>query len=254
MWPIDIGPSLYLTRHWGEPPFTWFAEPFDYILPTIMTAILMWQTGDETFIAADGLAWSEKGNHFQTDLKTARVNDFAVVAARGDTFYSNQIFGHLFDVYDESGVDRWPFFIQELERRNISRPDLDLRGIASIISGCCASIERDIQERKKGGGGFTPFDGDIVLLSCTPGHIAAHGWREQGVHVLEGIDMSKPVVLAPGSDEVRARVRKVLRSACLSPEAHVKKAMRLIAAESDRVNENVTLRRSSRGFVLERLY
>lgn len=219
-----------------------------------MTAILIWREGTEAFIAADGLAWSDKGNHHQTDLKTARVNDFAAIAARGDTYYSNQILGNLFGVYDEAGVDGWPHFIEELEKRVIDRPDLDLNGITQIVSGCCAKVVSAIEEAKQRGARFVPLEGDILVLSSVSGNITTHGWRAEGNYALEGVNLSKPVVLAPGSNEVRKRVRKLLSRTNLAAEKRVKRAMRLIATQSDRVNENATLRRASRGFTLERLY
>ncbi len=206
------------------------------------------------FLAADGLALSETGNHYQTELKTARVNDFIAIAARGPVLYPGQVICHLFGVQDQSITEQWEHPIEELERRSISRPDLDLLAVTQTVSKCWARILCAIDDAVRDGVHYEPPEGDFVVVSCVSGNISAHGWRAKGAYALEGINVSKPVVLAPASDKVLARVRKILSSACLSPEKHVKKAMRIIADQSDQVNENVTLRRSSRGFTLERLY
>ena len=252
--PVQIAPITSAIWRWGEPSDGWLADLFDYNFCIDMTAILMWREGKEAFIAADGMAWSDKGNHYQYDLKTARVNNLAAIAARGDTCFSNQILGHCFGVYDETQVDRWPHFIEELEKRGIDRPDLDLEGISRIVSGCCAEIARAIEEAKQRGKRFVPFEGDIVLLSSVSGSIAAYGWRAEGNYVREGVNLSNPVVLAPGGAKTRKSTRKLLARTNLSPEKRVKRSMKIISAQSDSVNENATLRRASRGFELERLY
>lgn len=182
------------------------------------------------------------------------MNDRIAIGFRGDTGYNAQIIGHVFGVYEQAMDEGWQHPIEEVEKRGISRPDLGLDDVANIVSKCCAAILWRMERALKAGERVTEYKGNVLVLSTAPGGVAAYGWRTEKNCSQEGIMMARPQVIAPGTDKVRNRVRRVLACRSRGPETRASKAMRIIAAQSDTVNENVTLRRSSSGFTLERLY
>jgi len=234
----------------AQPRTYWDVAPFS--LGDDVTAILSWEEDGDMLIAADGLGWSETGNHHQTELKTARINDHSVIAARGDTYYANQVLCHLFNVYDRAcGHEPWIHLIEELEKQQIYRPDLDLHGIISIVDGCCASIVGRIDAARTQGRRFIPFDVDFVVFSSFDGRFKIHGWRGPAWKV--ELVNDRPLLLIPVSTK-KERVAKLIQRSDIAPERRVLRAMKVVASRSDRVNENATLRRASQQFRLERLF
>lgn len=228
----------------------------DYILSIGMTAILAWADGEDLYIAADSLAWDEKGNHYPYEYKIARVNRYAAVGFTGEFCYGWQFFGNLFGVSDRFRAEdeEWLHIVRAIEKQGIIREDLDLGEICKFISGFCGEVLTKTEEARKKGRSFAEFKGGIVLATAFDGEHNLFGWKDDTEWVLERIALENPVVASPGSHEALKAVRKLLRRENLPPERKATRSLKKIATFSHLVNENGTLRRASRGFELEVLY
>jgi len=218
-----------------------------------MTVLLGIVTENDVLLAADGYSKHPDGRVFTHELKTARINDSLSVGIAGDVHFGNQIMACLlgkpgwFERGDEIDV------VRQAEQEGTQRLGLSFHGAVLEIEKCYAHFES---------GGYIlgndqiatedKFHCSTLLAGLISGKPYLFEYRENQNST--GYTANHYVAFIPGNGDYDTEAETVLRGETDLDEK-VRRIIDLYASGfPSKANSNYTLRRASRGFLLEASY
>jgi len=215
------------------------------------------QDGD-VVLGADGKSSDSAGRSYEDALKIARFAPNTAVGFSGLPYYGNQIFANIMQLPELVAKTENVRIVRELERMKRLFDLTTLAEITGVMDKWLAHLlERFDEESKK-------RDNVLKIKVAFLGGVVDGGKSHLVVWSKEtgwkGYDATgqAPVIFCPdGSEHYYKEAAAILCEHTLTIRERVSRAIALYADDPEfasKVNHNVTMRRASTGFELERLY